>query len=669
MRSSPSFGPRRGRRVRIASARGPAWFFARRSRLVRDAATLGVVAGSVLLLSSCIPLRSPELPVGVASLPSLSVNNTAVTEGSGGSVRATFTVTLSAATAKTVTVRYATANGTAAAPGDFTATTGIAKVTSGHKTTTIAVSVLGDRIVEPNETFSVKLSSATNATIAHGTGTGTITNDDPTPALSIGDVSMTEGNSGTTNAVFPVTLSAASSRAVVVSYATVDGSATAPSDFASTSGTLTFSPLSTTRTISVPVTGDTTAETDETFALNLSNPSNATIADGTGQATIVDDDVPTASMGDVSVIEGSAGTTYATFPVTLSGPTSHTVTLDYVTEDGSATAPSDYTLQMDTLTFSPGQSTKLVSVQVNGDPSPELDETFYVHLVRSVGATIADAFGQGTILNDDIAAPSLAIAAPAANEGNSGNDQLRVHGHAVGDLGEHGDRRLHDRRRLGHRTVGLHRHERNPHVRARSDQQTDHRRRSTATPTVETNETFTREPVEPHQRHDRRHRHRHRDHQQRRHRCPPSRSRHRPRRPRATPERPSTSCSPSRCPRTRRTRSPSTTPPSTARPPRRPTTPPQSGTLTFAPGQTNQQIAVLVNGDTAERDQRDVHGQPVEPDQRHHRRHRHRHRDHHQRRRAADGDHRRTGRDERGQRRHDQLRVHRHAVGDLGATR
>jgi CSLREA domain-containing protein len=110
------------------------------------------------------------------------------------------------------------------------------------------------------------------------------------PTLSINNVSQNEGNSGTTPFVFTVTLSAASASTVTVNYATADGTATAPSDYAATSGTLTFAPGVTTQTITVNVVGDTTPEPNETFTVNLSTPANATIAAGTGTGTIVDDD-------------------------------------------------------------------------------------------------------------------------------------------------------------------------------------------------------------------------------------------------------------------------------------------------------------------------------------------------------------------------------------------
>ena len=110
------------------------------------------------------------------------------------------------------------------------------------------------------------------------------------PSLSIGDATVTEGNTGTTNAVFTVSLSTASSQTVTVRYATANGTATAGSDYTAVSGTLTFAPGQLTRTIAVPVLGDTVVEPNETFIVNLTSPTNATLSDSQGAGTITNND-------------------------------------------------------------------------------------------------------------------------------------------------------------------------------------------------------------------------------------------------------------------------------------------------------------------------------------------------------------------------------------------
>src|SRR5262249_21919179 len=187
-------------------------------------------------------------------------------------VNATFTVTLSPASSQNVTVNYATAAGSATSGVDFTATSGTLTFAAGATSQSIVVPVIGDTVSEPNETFVVNLSNATNATISRTQGVGTIIDDDtsvPVPTLSINDVSVPEGDSGTSNATFTVSLSAASTQTVTVNYATAAGTATSGSDFTAVSGTLTFAAGTTTRSIQVPIVGDTRPEANETFTVNL----------------------------------------------------------------------------------------------------------------------------------------------------------------------------------------------------------------------------------------------------------------------------------------------------------------------------------------------------------------------------------------------------------------
>jgi hypothetical protein len=337
-----------------------------------------------------------------AASPELRIDDVTVTEGNGGSVNATFTVSLSTASGQTVSVSYATANGTAAAGTDYTAASGTLSFTAGTLTRQVTVAVTGDTSVEASETFFVNLSNATGATIADGQGRGTINdNDQPLPALSINDVTVTEGNTGTVNATFTVALSAASASTVSVSYATANGTAAAGTDYTAASGTLSFTAGALTRQVTVAVTGDTSVEASETFFVNLSNATGATIADAQGLGAVVNDDLPALSINDVTVTEGAAGTVSATFTASLSSASAGTVTVGYATGGGTATAGTDYVAASGTLTIPPGSTTATVTVSVNGDSADEADETFVVTLSGATGATIADAQGVGTIVDDD----------------------------------------------------------------------------------------------------------------------------------------------------------------------------------------------------------------------------------------------------------------------------
>src|SRR5262249_31437364 len=155
--------------------------------------------------------------------------------------------------------------------------------------------------------------------------------------LGVTDVNRQEGNSGTTSVTFTVTLSFASTETVTVQFATANGSATAGSDYRVATGTLTFSPGETGKTITVLVYVDRLAEQNETFFVNLSGATSAIMGDGQGVGTIVDDE-PRISITDVTRKEGKKNqTTLFTFTVMLSAAYAQTVTMSFRTMNGTAT--------------------------------------------------------------------------------------------------------------------------------------------------------------------------------------------------------------------------------------------------------------------------------------------------------------------------------------------
>jgi glucose/arabinose dehydrogenase len=342
--------------------------------------------------------------------PTLSIGDVTIAEGNSGTANAVFTVTLSAQPGATpVTVSYATSNGTAVAPGDFSARAGSLTFSGATTAQTVSVPIVGDTTVEPNESFTMTLSNPVGATLLDGSATGTITNDDaaPIPTLSIGDVTIAEGNSGTTNAVITVTLSAQpGATPVTVTYATANGTAVAPGDFTVTTGSLTFSGTTTVQTVPVPIVGDTAVEPIETFTVTLSSPVGATLLDGTATGTITNDDavpLPTLAIGDVTIAEGNSGTTNAVFTVTLSAqPGASTVTVNYSTSNGTAVAPGDFTAVTNaSLTFTGTTTSRTIPIAIVGDTTVEATEAFTVTLSSPVGATLLDGTATGTITNDD----------------------------------------------------------------------------------------------------------------------------------------------------------------------------------------------------------------------------------------------------------------------------
>ena len=352
--------------------------------------------------------------------PTIAVAPITAAEGAVGGLP--FAVTLSTASGKPITVSYATTDGTATA-ADYAAATGMLTFMPGETARTVAVALANDALDEANETLQLGLSAPVNATIMVAAATGTITDDDPTPSLSIDDAAVTEGNAATSMLSFPVTLSAASGRAVSVNYATTAGTATAGTDYVTATGTLVIPAGATTGMIDVTVNGDALAEPDETFTVTLSAPVDATItAPPTTTGTVLNDDgaLPGLSIGDVAIAEGNAGTTSLTFTVTLAAAAAANVTVAYATANVTATdAPgvggTDYVPTAGTLTFAPGVLTRPVTVQVVGDVNDEANETFRVNLSAPTNATIADPFGVGTITDDD-ATPTLSTAAVTVGE-------------------------------------------------------------------------------------------------------------------------------------------------------------------------------------------------------------------------------------------------------------
>ncbi|HEX6184662.1 MAG TPA: Calx-beta domain-containing protein [Pyrinomonadaceae bacterium] len=353
---------------------------------------------------------------------SLQFSSPTYTVGEAGTT-ATITVTRTDGTDRAVSVSYATSNGTATAGSDYTAASGTLNFADGDDSETFTVPISEDALDEADETVNLTLSSPGGGASlgSQSTATLTITDNDAAPTVSVGDVTVTEGNTGTVDAVFAVTLAAVSAQTVTVNYATADNSATQPGDYTAIASTqLTFNPGETSKNVTVLVKGDTTDEANETFFVNLTSAVNATISDAQGVGTITDDDgAPSLSIGDVTVTEGNAGTTNATFTVSLLPASGQTVTVNYATADGTATtANSDYAAVSSTqITFDPGQTSKTVNVNVNGDTTPEAHETFLVNLTSPSNATISDNQAQGTINNDDT---SLSINDRTIAEGNSG---------------------------------------------------------------------------------------------------------------------------------------------------------------------------------------------------------------------------------------------------------
>lgn len=253
--------------------------------------------------------------------------------------------------------------------------------------------------------------TAPAAATAGGANNGqSFTSGTPNPGtLSIDDVSIVEGNGGTTDLVFTVTRSGGSTGEVSASYSLTATTTSNDDVTGPTSGTVTFVDGQTTATITISVVGDTNIEGDESFDITLFSPTGgATITDNMGTGTITNDDVApspgTLSIDDPSMLEGDGGTTDLVFTVTRSEGSAGAVSVQYSLTHGQ-TSDSDFTGPTSgTVDFTDGQTTATISLSVVGDTEIEGDEQFSITLFNPAGgATITDSAGTGTILNDDVA--------------------------------------------------------------------------------------------------------------------------------------------------------------------------------------------------------------------------------------------------------------------------
>ena len=341
---------------------------------------------------------------GETAQPTLRIGDLSVPEADDDTT-GELTVSLDHAATDRVTVDWATAAGTAGAD-DFAEGNGTLTFDPGQTAATVPVTVRGDDVVEPDETFTVHLSNPAGATVEDPDGVVTILDDDenPTgPGVRVGDAAGPEGNAGTTPTTLTVVLDRPSTTPVTVGWATEPNTADAE-DFVAASGELTFAPNQVSAQLTVATRGDQVPEGAESYLVRLTG---ANLADDTAFVTIDDDDAaepqptPALRVGDVTVPEGNAGDTPATVTVVLDQVSDVPVTIRWATDNGTATAPGDFTAGAGTLTFAPGETARQITVPVTGDRSYEDTETFAITLSDPVGATVADPAAVVTIDNDD----------------------------------------------------------------------------------------------------------------------------------------------------------------------------------------------------------------------------------------------------------------------------
>jgi chitinase len=325
-------------------------------------------------------------------------------------------VQLSAPDGDPVTIHYATANSTAFASNacnfDYTGVSGDLTFAPGETTKVVRVQILDCPNAALFKAFTFNLSSAVGGTITRASSRISIVDNDtvlPTPALTIRDAVVDEKDGfALVSVLLGNTGGRASNSTVTVDYTTANGSATGGSDYTAVAGTLNFAPGETAKTIVVPIADDAAIESAESFSLNLGNPTNATISDGTGTVTIGANDSPAVAQpgifapADVAVGEGDG---FVDLVVRLPAPGQNPISVDYTTENVTAFASTacnfDYVTAAGTLNFAPGETAKVVRVQILDCPDVEPAETFNFVLLGAVGGAIADATTVVTIGDND----------------------------------------------------------------------------------------------------------------------------------------------------------------------------------------------------------------------------------------------------------------------------
>lgn len=367
------------------------------------------------------------------------IDDATVTEGNGETKIATFTISRSNGVLPFSVAYHTTFGGTfspdpdpeigifapGASPGeDYSTVSGVLQFGAGVMSRTVTVPIYSDIVPEIPESFVLQLSDPTNGAVIMGTatyardfGTAIILDDDgsiPDSAghVRIDNVVIVEGGNGTKLATFNVTRSGVLG-AFSVDYNTADdGASVVGGDYMATSGTLQFAAGVTSQSVTVAINGDSAVESDELFAVVLTNATNSAVVDkGVGYGRILNDDFPgfagVVSIGNPAypnygIFEGNSGSKTMGFLVTRTAGTG-AFSVKYATMDGTATAADgDYVATSGTLNFAEGVDSQFIRVVINGDTHPEANETFSVRLFEpSNGVMLGTSVYSAVIVNDE----------------------------------------------------------------------------------------------------------------------------------------------------------------------------------------------------------------------------------------------------------------------------
>jgi hypothetical protein len=311
----------------------------------------------------------------------------------------------------TVTVHYATADGTATAGSDYVATSGTLTFGPGETTKQISVTLLNDTLNEPEETILFILDSPSVGAVLGSIRTNAIRlSDDDFIYLNAGDAGVTRPANGTATILFPIHLTQASSRTVSVNYATANITALAGTDYQATNGTVTLLPGVTNVLVPVTIYADGLQEGSKAFALNLSGLTNAVFGDAAGLGTIYDGTQGILQFSAASYTAGE-GAGAAIITVTRTGGALGTVSVPFSAVAGTATAGSDFTPTNGVLTFNNGVVSRTFSVPLIEDLATESGETIQLQLGTPTGTSLGAPASAALIITDNDAPPALIIRA------------------------------------------------------------------------------------------------------------------------------------------------------------------------------------------------------------------------------------------------------------------
>jgi hypothetical protein len=339
--------------------------------------------------------------------PTLFIDNPACRERDLETTNLVFRLALSCASAFTTSVSFATVDGTAIGPVDFTPTNGTVTFLPGVTNALVSVTIRPDLVAEDDESVFLILSNPQALLLLTNRATGTILDDDN---ISI-RITSAQALEGVTNR-FTVTLSKPPSSELTVAFATVDNTAMSPADYVGTNGTLRFPAFATNQTIGVVHLSDAVDEPDEFYFVNLGNPSRGMLELSQGVGTIKDGDPPCISVNDAVVIDSGLPRLTGTFTVSLSSTSAIPVSFAYFTRDGTALDPTDYTGRSGVTNIPPGVASVQISIDIKGNTLDETNEYFYIVLTNATNATFCDRVGICTIATGTNVPPSVSLPFP-----------------------------------------------------------------------------------------------------------------------------------------------------------------------------------------------------------------------------------------------------------------